>query len=172
MQRYQSSLHVSTTPAPASDSSNFIRHIEDFMLKDSLSFTPTPGELRDLIDGIFKLISTTAATLLDTTDTKYNQRPDTWRFVPSVSLIKLCGLIYMVDDVKALLKEHLEAQVKAHTTLQTILRAVIAVAVNEWVFKGQHMSLPPALSDKSPLMSWYEQTVAVGQSTRPRAVGY
>lgn len=109
------------------------------------------------------MISTAAATLFHRADTKYNQWPHVSRLGHSVSRINLCGLIYGVNNVKAVLEERPDARVESHMTLLTFLRALLAVALKEWVVKGQHIPLPPELSDRSILTQRYEQTVAAGR---------
>ena len=161
-------------PTSASESRGQIENVVGFMLQDSSSFAPSQDEVVALTTSIFELISTTTATISNTTDTRYTETPEISRFENSLFFMELCKLIYGFGDIKTLIKKHHEAQKKSHMTLSTFLHALIAVAVKEWVFEGQHSPLPPTLSEMSSLGYRYEQIVAEGQSSghRNRALGY
>lgn len=117
VRRLEINAPISLTPTRLPKPRYLIRRIEGFILQDPLTLAPTSNELCDLVDSILALTSTTAATLLDSTDTKYNQRPEMSRFVHSISLTELCKLVYGVDDVTAFVEEDFDAQVEIHAKM-------------------------------------------------------
>lgn len=69
-------------------------------------------------------------------------------------LLSYCKRIYGVDCREDLRQDSEDFLLCSPVTIEDFLRAMIAAAVNEWVFDGRHESMPNDLNSASDLFQF------------------
>ena len=138
----------------------------DYLLDDPQNYLPSKSHLETLKAEVMKEILFAVRNLLEATKTDYEKAPDLYASLSSIQFFNVCKRVYGIGRKQDLLNTAEDLLLSSPVTLRDFLRAMIAAAVNEWVFDGQYGSLPTGLDDTSCVLTIYQSEILKGELLR------
>ena len=138
--------------------------VNNYLLENPEIYSPSPSLLENLKGVAMKEILFAIRDLLEVTKTRNDKAPQLYACLSSSPFFDICKRVYGVGRKEDLRRTSETILLHSPVTMRDFLRAMVAAAVNEWVFDGRHEYLPSDLDKKTGVMATYESELAKRES--------
>jgi len=134
--------------------------VNDYLLENPEIYSPSPSLLEMLKGTVMKEILFAIRDLLKASKTDIGTAPQLYSSLSSTEFFDICKRVYGVGCKEDLRRTSETLLLHSPVNITDFIRAMVAAAVNEWVFDGRHNPLPNDLGNEIGVSAIYESELA------------